>query len=451
MGNELRLSIFFLLLSTTSVFATNWYVRPLGGSYGSHNGTNYENAWNGFSEINFVGMASSDTLIICGKHTEALFLDKNGTTSSQFTLTGACPSDAGSIFVIGNNALRWISDGQYIDVVDISLYSNASNVVFLGIGSDTKQPVPKTRFYNVNMSGASDVCLRYASTYGVISGGTYTGCKGGAIHTWNSQDVIVEKIKSFDNGTSGATNTDDIGIDDGSSGSVVRNNIIGYSKCSDGSAIDMQDSTASDKVALVYDNYIYSGNGHGVTLGGTVSTIAYNNKSEGNVESNFNSHLTPTGKAYFYNNTSLGATAVDLKVGYTSDGIQNVTAINNNFAVGSIKVFLNNLADTFINSNNIFGVSPQFQSYNSPTTTTYSWTEWATVGFGGNNNVVKDPLNMSDGSLYPNSPAINAGISIPEVTTDYYGNPRIGNDIGAVTYGRTSYKGLTISGATTIR
>jgi len=46
----------------------NYYVRPLGGSYGLEDGSDYDNAFNGFADV--AGLSATDTIYICGTHTE---------------------------------------------------------------------------------------------------------------------------------------------------------------------------------------------------------------------------------------------------------------------------------------------------------------------------------------------------------------------------------------------
>ena len=47
-----RLLIVILsILFAGNVFATTWYVRPSGGSYGNEDGTTYADAWDGFTNI----------------------------------------------------------------------------------------------------------------------------------------------------------------------------------------------------------------------------------------------------------------------------------------------------------------------------------------------------------------------------------------------------------------
>ena len=61
--------IFFFLIAT-SLFATDWYVRPAGGAYGAEDGTSYAAAWDGLLNVVWggAGVVPGDTLYICGTH-----------------------------------------------------------------------------------------------------------------------------------------------------------------------------------------------------------------------------------------------------------------------------------------------------------------------------------------------------------------------------------------------
>jgi len=65
----LTLGLVWLILSADAA-ASDWFVRPTGGSYGSEDGTSYENAWNGLLSVVWGegGVEAGDTLYVCDKH-----------------------------------------------------------------------------------------------------------------------------------------------------------------------------------------------------------------------------------------------------------------------------------------------------------------------------------------------------------------------------------------------
>jgi len=60
-----RLLLIGLLVSSFHAIdaqAANWYVMPNGGSYGSQNGKDWNNAYNGFSGISWASVSCGDTI-----------------------------------------------------------------------------------------------------------------------------------------------------------------------------------------------------------------------------------------------------------------------------------------------------------------------------------------------------------------------------------------------------
>jgi hypothetical protein len=61
-----------------------WYVRPSGGSYNLANGRTYENAFNGFSNINWSIIPDNATLYVSGTHKETLTVGKSNITIKAY-------------------------------------------------------------------------------------------------------------------------------------------------------------------------------------------------------------------------------------------------------------------------------------------------------------------------------------------------------------------------------
>ena len=59
------LAIWLLLIANVALSAT-WYVRPSGTTYGSGNGTSYENAWSGFASIDCLQINPGDKIVFSG-------------------------------------------------------------------------------------------------------------------------------------------------------------------------------------------------------------------------------------------------------------------------------------------------------------------------------------------------------------------------------------------------
>ena len=116
--------------------ATTWYVRPVGGDYGSEDGSSYSNAWDGPLNIVFneTGVEPGDELYVCGLHyhtvtsggsiTEQgdIVLRSGGSESSPYRITirGDCPGDQGIVW----NAYKigfgpWTDEGGGVYSIDL--------------------------------------------------------------------------------------------------------------------------------------------------------------------------------------------------------------------------------------------------------------------------------------------------------------------------------------------
>ena len=93
--------------SFTTEPSISWYVRPEGGSYGTEDGTSYNNAWNGLQNVIWGsdGVEAGDTLYICGLHLrtrtggsawETIFpMANGGSEDSRIIIRGDCPGNQG--------------------------------------------------------------------------------------------------------------------------------------------------------------------------------------------------------------------------------------------------------------------------------------------------------------------------------------------------------------------
>ena len=78
------------LLSAGLAHAANFFVRPNGGSYGSENGSDWNNAFDGFSGINWGSINAGDTIWVAGgNYTQALVPAKSGTSASPISVRRA--------------------------------------------------------------------------------------------------------------------------------------------------------------------------------------------------------------------------------------------------------------------------------------------------------------------------------------------------------------------------
>lgn len=100
--------------SFTTEPASSWYVRPVGGNYGSEDGTSYDNAWDGLHDVFFneSGVEPGDDLYICGLHYHTVtsggaitqqgdIIVRSGATEEspyRITIRGDCPNNPGIVW-----------------------------------------------------------------------------------------------------------------------------------------------------------------------------------------------------------------------------------------------------------------------------------------------------------------------------------------------------------------
>ena len=84
------ISLFIFILNAIDVQAANWYVRPNGGIYGSENGIDWSNAYDGFSDIAWTSVSCGDTIWVAGgNYTQSLNLQKKCTSGSRLYIRRA--------------------------------------------------------------------------------------------------------------------------------------------------------------------------------------------------------------------------------------------------------------------------------------------------------------------------------------------------------------------------
>ena len=83
-------TLMVLLLLPVVGWATDWYVRPAGGNYGNEDGTSYEDAWDGFANIDWSSIQPGDTLWLDGSATysEIFWIYGSGTAEAPITIRG---------------------------------------------------------------------------------------------------------------------------------------------------------------------------------------------------------------------------------------------------------------------------------------------------------------------------------------------------------------------------
>jgi len=96
----------------------NRFVRPAGTIYGTADGKSYDNAWSGFSAIDWAQMLPGMTLNVCGTHLETLNVGASGTILKPITINFANILGSGSID--GRNTLFACFDTNDNDYLTIN-------------------------------------------------------------------------------------------------------------------------------------------------------------------------------------------------------------------------------------------------------------------------------------------------------------------------------------------
>ena len=110
--------------------AANLYVRPNGSGYGTGNGTDWSNAFNGFSGIAWAAIRPGDTLWVAGgTYTQILHIGASGSAGNPITINRVLKTDA-----VPTSAAGWNSayDSQVVINTPVS-----TSLIFIdnGVGS----------------------------------------------------------------------------------------------------------------------------------------------------------------------------------------------------------------------------------------------------------------------------------------------------------------------------
>jgi hypothetical protein len=190
------------LVLYTLTFAAAWYVRPGITTYGNGSGSSYENAWSGFSNIQWgtQGIQAGDTLFICGTHGSTLNIGTNGTTGAPVSVSGSCGSDEGKID--GAKSINYginTNGRSFIKIINMIIMRTLQDGIYASNSSTIE--VGNSKFYeigsNVNYSG---IKANYGSGYYFYNNifdnslGTYSGVgiTVGLGSSPNGQQNIVE-------------------------------------------------------------------------------------------------------------------------------------------------------------------------------------------------------------------------------------------------------------------
>lgn len=243
-------------LSGGDVIISSFYVRPAGTTYGTGDGYSYENAWSGFSNIEWGQLGSHTRLYICGTHNEMLTV-----AISDTIINGDYPGDPGVVNHTGNTgitissknnvtlnsvtSLNALVNGLLIEGTSSNIvtnnceFSNTGNqgIQHLNSASATHNNVTCKNNLDDGISGHDDAVI-------VVNGGVFEG-NDQAINIVHRCNLTISGNPAFINNT-----TYDLWVTNATTpGSCVGNisncNFTGNVSCEVGAIINMDDSTVA--------------------------------------------------------------------------------------------------------------------------------------------------------------------------------------------------------------
>jgi hypothetical protein len=231
--------LLLLLLMPTLAFANgeSLYVRAVGGSYGSENGTSHANAWDGFLNIvyNAVNTAGQvdpgDTLYICGAHTaQQLEIYQDGTSPLPIDINFGCPGDPGSIVPTSQNYAVYI-EASWIKVHGGTVGRGSLGTISIPTNGGITTDVSGVEIYNMTIGECLNTVSECLGFYGEdvnIHDNVFTDSKNDVIHGYGGKRATIKNntfariaIGSVDDG-------DGIHLSITTDGSLIEGNTIDH-------------------------------------------------------------------------------------------------------------------------------------------------------------------------------------------------------------------------------
>lgn len=179
---------------TASCFGSNYYVRK--GATGSNNGTDWNNAWNEMSQINFSTLKCGDTVWIAGgNYTTPLKGNKTCTSGAVLTFNRVLPDDAAATSAAGWNTayaslatlpnINIPGPSAYITIngrtpygIQVAIPGSSGDGIDGGAGSGSAQPIDHITFSYIEVVGPACVTSGNCTGGGVIGVNVMPYCSG---------------------------------------------------------------------------------------------------------------------------------------------------------------------------------------------------------------------------------------------------------------------------------
>ncbi len=441
------LAILAIFAMSSAGWAATYYVRPISGEYSAEDGSDYDNAFDGFADITWGSLGGGDTLFVAGTFSNQLDVQASGTSDnarlsimSCTIANGASADDPGIIDGVdfgGSQAgALQISQEDYITVDGLSMINTTGTGDAMG----------------VLVSYSNYITIRNCDINNSFAGGLYVHASG------SSQDYFVLEFNDIeDNGGNGILTSDF------TTSAIIRYNYFD----GNGTSSDPARCTPSDQSKSFFHNiyigHIQNGGEHFVYGNQIINGVCgqgvkvknnakiYYNYIDNNEEMGFMAIERGVGsdQYYYYNVIANNNWANFLHWQESSGGTTNLYLYNNTFYEGGQagEVTLGNASvESFTAKNNIvYGSKYGFKSNSgaAPLSSTidynicfgrsesskYLWdgagktfAQWQALGFDTNTDAYEAPIFTDaangDFTLQSNSPAIDAGEDLGDTYTN---------------------------------
>jgi Secretion system C-terminal sorting domain len=427
--------LFFPAVPTFS--QTNWYVDR--NAIGSNKGTNWANAWNSFSNINWNSVSAGDTVFISGGtdstvYNETLTIGQSGISAGRIVITkGLTTGHNGKVVIDGQNSRDYCVDfnsSPFITLSYIKCADAATTEIRIRASNCT---VSHCEIYHtegimsIDMYGGSNNIIEYVSAdesptpiAGSFDGnGDFMQCSGGGNNIFRFNNITLRDEVVDDHCDALQFYFSNIPDETPISGGKweIYGNIIRHTDTkiynAQGIYIEGLDSAVLDNTTwYIYDNLIilpYAFDGIGIR----------------------NNNL----KAYIYNNTIYQGRDVGSPGFYISNdqftaSRNNIIIKNNIFYSASTGIEPFSITDTLksgcdISNNLIYSPMSTPINYLNNEISLAAWNAYPFVG----TDLAGDPLfnNIAafNFTIRSGSPAIGKGVNLGSpYNIDLFGNPR---------------------------
>lgn len=264
---------------------SNWYVRPTGTSYGLGNGTSFNNAWSGFSAVDYTVMVGGDTLFVNGTFDNEKFLIKTvsgATIGNELIITGENASTI-DMSVTSDNTVEQFWGQHYIILKDISIANSLAGSVSACLSMN----YGNFQSENIYTTGGKFGVIISPGTFGSISNTNITksdvsGCSqnGILVSASNASDIDLLTISSteiYNNASDGIQLVSGGGGTDGRCKNITIDKCKSYKNAGGGITVTTQSLLTTEPILrrpygiIIKNTDAFSNQGVGIALSMTTN------------------------------------------------------------------------------------------------------------------------------------------------------------------------------------